>query len=179
MISPSRFVHDTFLEQKVDTVNSRNCLSMFEMEQGDSHVTEDEMSMDHEEVATFVDYRGVFVLGTYSTIPELKWCLLAEINAEEALAPVRYTTNFIVLIIMALMVMVAVLAILISRSISNPIRKLTRTIGDISLGKMDTHISGKDRNDEIGKLAQSFDRVMVSLKLAMKKGGQTAKKEGG
>jgi HAMP domain-containing protein len=53
----------------------------------------------------------------------------------------------------------------------SPINQLTKAIEDISLGKMDTQIKGKERNDEIGALAKAFDRTIVSLKLAMKQSG--------
>ena len=56
--------------------------------------------------------------------------------------------------------------------ISKPIWKLTKTIEDISLGKLDTEVEGKERKDEIGDLARAFERTMVSLKLAKRKIGK-------
>ena len=56
-------------------------------------------------------------------------------------------------------------------SITHPIQKLTRTIEEISKGKLDIHVEGKERADEIGELAKAFDRILVSLKLAVEKVG--------
>ena len=56
-------------------------------------------------------------------------------------------------------------------SITHPIQKLTRNIEDISKGKLDIHVEGKERTDEIGELAKAFDRILVSLKLAVEKVG--------
>ena len=60
----------------------------------------------------------------------------------------------------------------LSRFISKPIQQLTKTIEDISMGKLDTEIKGKERKDEIGDLARAFERTIVSLKLAMRKTGK-------
>jgi len=66
-----------------------------------------------------------------------------------------------------------VLGVFLSNSISRPIRELTDIIENISTGKLDVEINPKlkESKDEIGKLAQAFDRTIVSLKLAMKQSG--------
>ncbi len=106
MITPSRFLGNeyTFLKLQVDTVNSINCLRMIGME-----ITE---HMGHEPVNVFEDYRGVEVLGTHSYIPEMQWCLLAEIDESEALGNLRnklLKTAFIVLIVIIVVMMVFIL----------------------------------------------------------------------
>jgi PAS domain S-box-containing protein len=68
----------------------------------------------------------------------------------------------------AVVIMAILLSIFITRAISGPIRGLTATIEDISRGKLDVKVEGKERDDEIGDLARAFDRTLVSLKLAMK-----------
>ncbi|RJQ21359.1 PAS domain S-box protein [Candidatus Woesearchaeota archaeon] len=55
--------------------------------------------------------------------------------------------------------------------ISRRIQHFTATIEDISRGKLDAHVRGKERQDELGELARAFDRVLVSLKLAVEKVG--------
>ena len=54
---------------------------------------------------------------------------------------------------------------------------VTKTIEDISQGKMSTVIEEKERNDEIGNLARAFERTIVSLKLAMKMSIPALKKD--
>ena len=58
----------------------------------------------------------------------------------------------------------------IRKLVTRPIQELTKVAKDISTGKLDTRIDPKtlSSNDEIGKLAQAFDRTVISLKLAMK-----------
>jgi len=69
MITPSKFLEDTFLKQKIDTENSRECF-----ENKNAH-----------DIKIYTDYRGISVLGTHVYIPEKDWCLLVEINEKEAL----------------------------------------------------------------------------------------------
>ncbi|MBI4146822.1 PAS domain S-box protein [Candidatus Woesearchaeota archaeon] len=63
------------------------------------------------------------------------------------------------------------IGMLMSYNVSKNIKKLTHTIEDISKGKLDVHVAGKNRQDEIGELARAFDRILVSLKLAVEKVG--------
>ena len=58
-----------------------------------------------------------------------------------------------------------------SYNVSSNIKQLTFTIDEISKGKLDAHVSGKGRDDEIGELARAFDRILISLKLAVEKVG--------
>ena len=74
LISSSKFIENSILVQKVDTINSRNCLRMV-----------DSIHEGHKAVTSFLDYRGVKVFGTHSYIPEMEWCVLAEIDGAEAL----------------------------------------------------------------------------------------------
>jgi len=73
MITPSKFLEDTFLKQKIDTENSRECF-----ENKNTH-----------DVKIYTDYRGISVLGTHVYISEKNWCLLVEINEKEALGMQR------------------------------------------------------------------------------------------
>ncbi len=43
----------------------------------------------HEPVIVFEDYRGKEVLGTHVYLPEMRWCLLAEIDEAEALGELK------------------------------------------------------------------------------------------
>lgn len=78
---------------------------------------------------------------------------------------------------LAMLVAIGV-AYILSRSIAEPIKKLTKVIEDISTGKLDTEIDPELKNskDEIGRLANAFDRTIVSLKLAMKQTAPQLKK---
>ncbi len=63
----------------------------------------------------------------------------------------------------------SIFGLVLSRRISRPLNRLQKVIHDISRGNMDVEISTdlKQREDEIGGVAQAFDRTLTSLKLAM------------
>lgn len=83
-------------------------------------------------------------------------------------------TKSSIIFISAITLLIAIaLGFFTSRSISNPITKLTKVINEISTGQLDAEMQGKERNDEIGDLARAFDRTVVSLKLAMKKASKS------
>ena len=77
MITPSRFLKDTFLKQKVDTLNFRNS----QLHKNRAFVP------THEEIITTQDYRGTIALGTHEYVSETQWSLLGEIDRREAFAP--------------------------------------------------------------------------------------------
>lgn len=56
-------------------------------------------------------------------------------------------------------------------SATHHLRQLTHNIESISKGRLDIHIDGQNRPDEIGELARAFDRILTSLKLAVEKVG--------
>ena len=87
--------------------------------------------------------------------------------------------SIITLSVIGVIIAVVVMGIgfYISSSISRPIKKLTNTVEDISRGKLDVEIDQKlkESKDEVGALARAFDRIIVSLKLAMKKDKKSIK----
>ena len=152
MITRSRFKEDTFLKQKVDTVNYRKSVATH----SGSHV-------EHGSIHVFPDYRGVSVLGTHDYISEMEWSLLAEIDEKEALAPLAVIKLILIIIFCTVPVVGWIIGLLVSRAITAPIHKLRKGIETIGEGNLDTQIK-IESNDEIGKLAQSFNEMTVNLR---------------
>lgn len=157
MITPSRFIDDTFLKQKVDTENARNCLAHKEKR----HIR-------HKEIIIFNDYRGVKVLGTHIFIREMEWGLLAEISEKEVFAPVTRLTHTMVLIFIVLFVGGTILAILISESITKPMVELHHGTEELIKGNLDYRVGTKSK-DEIGQLSRAFDKMALNLKKSRQK----------
>ena len=111
MITPSRFIPEkvTFLKHKVDTINAKNCLEMAEKESMEH--------MGHERVEVYLDYRGENVLGVHAYIPEMQWCLLAEIDEAEALGQLKIELIKSALMSLSIMVFFIFLAEYIIRGI--------------------------------------------------------------
>ncbi|MGB2727505.1 MAG: ATP-binding protein [Halobacteriota archaeon] len=154
MITPSRFVNDTFLKQKVDTENTRNCFADLERFGVREH---------EPEAISFKSYRGTDVIGVHVPIAEMEWCLLAEISEEEAFAPLAKLTKTMLSILALLSAVGMILSILISRTITKPIVKLHHGTEEIEKGNLDYKV-GTDARDEIGQLSRSFDSMTANLK---------------
>ncbi len=59
-------------------------------------------------------------------------------------------------------------AYLLARRLIRPLEELAEAANQISLGKIDTEIAyARGRNDEVGVLARSINRMAVSLKIAL------------
>ena len=77
------------------------------------------------------------------------------------------STNTVLIGAMAgILVMGLILIVMFGRSITKPIIKMTKAADEISSGKKDVEFLNIERDDEIGDLGRSFDRMMNSVKLA-------------
>ena len=153
MITPSIFLKDTFLKQRIDSANFRDAL--FHRGQGDAGFRGD--------VIISPDYRGVKVLGVHKYIPEMQWYVLSEIDESEAFAPLA-KLYFVFLFILFMVPSCAyVLGIYLSRRITEPIHKLHKGTEIIGEGNLDYKV-GIDAKDEIGQLSRSFDEMTAHLR---------------
>ena len=48
-------------------------------------------------------------------------------------------------------------SILVARSITQPLQRMTVTMNDLASGKLDVEVSGIDRNDEVGEMAKAVE----------------------
>jgi signal transduction histidine kinase len=139
MITPSRFINDTLPKQDVDP----------------EHFTGTE---NYEpEAVLYKDYRGVDVLGAHAPIPAMNWCLVAEIDEEEAFAPVAKLTNALFLILAALLLVGAVICTRVSGTITDPIVELYRGTEEIMKGNLDYKV-GTETVDEVGEELKEYSR---------------------
>jgi len=180
MITPSRFVDETFLKLKVDTPEVREWLEPSEEE-----------NIESTNIDIYKDYRGRQVIGTHRPIDGIDWCLLAEIKAEEAFAPVNRFIQTMLFFFMLLLGVGSLLAIFISKIITRPIVKLHQRVQAIEKGHwdyqvdIDTQLNEKPSlfkkrgffkwtrpevaihsNDEIGQFSKAFDSMTAHIKNA-------------
>jgi signal transduction histidine kinase len=80
-----------------------------------------------------------------------------------------FRNKLYIVLALCMLLIVGPMAWLLAKTIVTPILKLTEVANEYSRGNLDLQIPAIDRNDEIGKLAQSVDRLGVSIKLAMRK----------
>ena len=155
MITPSRFVDDATLKQKVDTQNAKLFFEDVELFGKEGH--------EHEGVTVNKNYLGAQVIGGHAHIPETGWCLLAEISAQEAFTPVTELARTVFWIFVALLCVSAIIAALISRAVTKSIVQLHQGAEEIMKGNLDYRVGTKSK-DEIGQLSRTFDKMVASLK---------------
>ncbi len=147
MRSSSRFVENTVYNMKVATRGASAALS-------GRHGT-----------AVYGDYRGQKVLGAFRKLdlPGLDWVILAEIDYDEANVPIIEIRNSIIFLSVMISVIVFIFTYIISKKISNPLIRLTNAAKNIEKGMYIEKLE-IESNDEIGTLADSFNKMADELK---------------
>jgi len=154
MISPSRFIDDVILKQKVE-------LKPIDTEEANS--TEPSDTPPEEEIDIVTDYRGIEVLSVHTHLPEMDWCLIAEIDTQEAFAPITRLTNILLLIFAIILLISIFISSFISRTITKPLRRLHEGTEEITKGNLDFKV-GTPSSDEVGQLSRAFDEMAANLK---------------
>ena len=148
-------LENIILRKKIDTENYNDCMQHAKNHDLDKNT--------HEEIKFFKNYCGKKVLGTHVYIPEMKWGLLVEIDEEEAFASVKNMQNILTVIVTVSAIIVLFVAFFYSKTLSDPIKKLDKYSKEITEGNLNLNID-INSSDEIGSLAESFNRMTKSLK---------------
>jgi len=110
------------------------------------------------------DYRGKMVMASWSYIPDINWGLVTKIDQEEFEKPMAKWKGYVLFLTLVIIVIVGVVAYIFSVRIVKPINLLTSAAERISKGEMNLKIDTRSE-DEIGKLAKSFERMLVAIKI--------------
>jgi len=153
MISPSRFIDEIFLKQKVDL----RYLEHFEPSD----------TPPKAEIDIVKDYRGIEVLSLDIHLPKMNWCLMAQIDAKEAFAPITQLTNTLILVFVIILFIVIFISSFTSRTITRPLRILHEGTEEITKGNLDYKV-GTTSPDEVGQLSRAFDEMTTNLKKSRK-----------
>ncbi len=110
------------------------------------------------------DYRGVPVLSSYVplSIEDVNWVILSEIDKKEALSALDVIRNKIIFITLIISPLIVFIVYLISKNITKPILQLVKSTDNVSKGNLSKRVD-ITREDEIGKLATSFNKMTDSL----------------
>ncbi len=157
MITPSRFLNDTFLKLKVDTEIARDCLADM------AAMRREQLPVEREHPAiVFADYRGKSVLGVHNHVSEMQWGVLAEIDASEAFAPVARLRTALLLFAGLSAASAMGMSYFIARRISQPIHELHVGAERIGAGELNNRLDIRT-GDEIEQLAHEFNRMAARL----------------
>lgn len=154
MISPSRFIDDAVLKQKIDMEHFKS----------DVNMTPELFQDDKVMLGLYKNYMGWKVLRVHTHIPKSDWHLFVEISTKEAFAPVYNLTQYLLLLLAVLLVIGITIAIILSKAITRPIIKLHHGTEQIEKGNLDYKVGTKTK-DEIGQLSRAFDTMTDKLKI--------------
>lgn len=150
----SRFEKGTVLKQRVDTENVRHA----RLHKDRGHVLPNDKLM-----GIYLDYRGVPDLGTHEFIPQMRWSVIAEIDAKEALAPLVKIRLVFLMILFIVSIVGWLLGIFIAGTITRSLQELRKGAEIIGSGNLD-YKTGINTKDEIGQLSGAFDAMLENLK---------------
>lgn len=127
------------------------------------------------------DYRGVPVLSVWDHVTldedldqDFDWVILAEIDEEEAFAPVTQQQTIMLILGLFVAGVVAFLAFVIASTIATPILHLANTVNKIADNRDLTLQVDVDTNDEIGTMSRAFNGMMNVIRDAFQAVNQSA-----
>jgi len=150
MVSDSKFTKDTFLKQRVDS----EPVKLFQSQQ-------------KEMTGIYKDYRNNVVLGASNGTDldkefDLSWVIIAEIDVNEAFAPVSRLGAVSIFLMFIVGAIVSLIAIGFSTAIVKPVAELAEAASKVALGDLTGSILVKS-DDEIGDMANSFRSMLHNL----------------
>ena len=93
---------------------------------------------------------------------------LAVIASQPAVVqPAKEMQTYIMIVWAVVLVIAILIGVLIGNGITRPINQLTQMADQVSQGKVDLDVLPENRTDEIGSLTRSFNRLVISLKMAL------------
>lgn len=99
----------------------------------------------------------------YSPVPKYGWGVLVSIPTDVAYAPISNSIRWLTLSIGALALLSVIVALLMGSNIVNPLLKMTAATGKMPNGDYRKDLPLK-RQDEIGDLARSYDRMAGDIR---------------
>jgi class 3 adenylate cyclase len=145
MLSESRFMENTIFQQKVDTIGVQKCFIE---------------GIDYE--GLYPDYRGISIYGSSYCAEDLGFVLLAEIDEAETIQPILILQERIFQTGLLITTGMAIIAFIISRTLSKPLIKLKNAANTIAEGNFEVRTKIKT-TDEIGELSHAFDSMAQKL----------------
>lgn len=149
MLSESRFISNAIFNQRVDTIPVTECFRE-----------------GREFVGFYPDYRGVPIYGSSYCAKDLGFVLLAEIDEAETIKPILILQDRIFQTGLLITTGMAIVAFIISKTISRPLIKLKNAANKIADGNFNVRTQIKTR-DEIGQLSSSFDYMASQLQKSL------------
>lgn len=119
---------------------------------------------------TFTNFAGTEVISAYEPISfhGTNWVLVTSQHTDELFAPIRRMRTTLLLVGLAILGATAGLSLMLSRSISTPIRGITQVMTKLGNQDYDVDISWGARSDEIGHMSRTMSGFADRLKTSNK-----------
>ncbi len=150
MITPSRFVEDAVLKQKVDTKPIKKCFEE-----------------DLEISGIYKNYLGKEVVGASMCLRRNNLTLVVEIEKDELLAQLKKERNHIILLGLGGWLTSIFVVYWLVRFFLNNLLKIRKAILESAKNNFNVKVEVKSR-DEIGDLAEVFNNMLDSIKISQK-----------
>ena len=116
------------------------------------------------EVSDFYrDHHGMDVVGASMCIRPLRWTLLVEIHADEALGALKVMRRDALVTAIIVCGLIGVVFVLLNRRVIGPVRRIAAAAAEISLGNYNVSIP-VESGDEIGALSEAFNSMVREVK---------------
>lgn len=112
---------------------------------------------------TYIDYRGIEVLGASARVEGTDWALVVEQDRQEAFHDADRLKHYLFLVALLSAGGALALAWLLARYVVNPIRKLSVAATHLARGEFERVEVGTERADEIGLLYAAFGEMARQL----------------
>ena len=106
---------------------------------------------------------GTTMLFASAPVGDTGWVLVLEVPKSEILAPIMKMGAVVAVIIILSIAMLISIILYITRSIATPITELGKIAEQVAEGNLSHKFSDTDRQDEIGRLHQSFAKMSRNL----------------
>lgn len=108
------------------------------------------------------DYRGKETLAIWNYLPSFRLGIVVKMDTREVFVSSYRLRNILLITSLALIAIVVIVAIIVAKSISGPVKELTKVSGVITRGELSKR-ADVETEDEIGELAHSFNQMTDSL----------------
>ena len=113
-------------------------------------------------VSEVLDYRDIPAIVVYRWLPARDLCLVVKLDQTEAYAPARAFGGTVALSSLVALLVAAVLAFGLARSVTQPILALQSGAARFGRGELETRLPETSR-DELGELAREFNKMAGKL----------------
>lgn len=110
-----------------------------------------------------LDYRGSHVIAAWSYLPSYRWGMVVKQDVGEAFELIRQQRIVVVILLSLTVVAVGLVAILVARSLSRPIREAADAANRVAAGDLSVQIKTR-ATGEAGQLLNAVKKMTLDLK---------------